>query len=81
MNMIRTECYSNNILHFGREDSDSAKGIDYFSKQRNVIQKKGFRIKSIISSHIDALTAPDTGMRFFMLPDPVCYKFEQKIET
>ncbi|XP_061356715.1 uncharacterized protein At2g39920-like [Gastrolobium bilobum] len=63
------------------EDSDSTKGNEYFSRQRNVIQRKGFRIKSIISSHMDALTVPDTGIRIFLLPDSVCDKFEQQIES
>ncbi|KAJ1422322.1 HAD superfamily [Sesbania bispinosa] len=63
------------------EGSDSPKGNEYFSRQRNVIQKKGFRIKSIISSHMDALTPPDTRIQNFLLPDLVCDKFEQQIES
>lgn len=46
-----------------------------------MIQKKGFHIKSIISSHMDALTAPDAGIRKFLLPNIVCDKFEQQVES
>ncbi|KAK7305831.1 hypothetical protein VNO77_43743 [Canavalia gladiata] len=64
-----------------REDLDSTKGNEYFSRQRNVIQRDGFRIKSIISSHMDALSFTDSGMRNFLLPDHVCDKFEHQIES
>jgi NhaP-type Na+/H+ and K+/H+ antiporter len=70
---------STDMLCFCRaEDEDSTKANEYFSRQRNVIQKKGFRIKSIISSHVDILTVTDadTGMRKFLLPDPICDMFE-----
>ncbi|KEH23670.1 putative Acid phosphatase [Medicago truncatula] len=52
-------------LMMSAEDEDSTKANEYFSRQRNVIQTKGFRIKSIISSHVDILTVTDadTGMR------------------
>lgn len=73
--------YTVNDMQFCREDSDSSKGNEYFCRQRNVIQKKGLYIKSIISSHMDALTAPDVGIRKFLLPDLVCDKFEQQIES
>ena len=43
-----------------------------------MIRKKGFRIKGIISSHMDAFTFADTGMRSFLLPDPICDKLEQQ---
>ncbi|GAU40072.1 hypothetical protein TSUD_151160 [Trifolium subterraneum] len=63
------------------QDSDSIKGNEYFSRQRSVIQKKGFHIKSIISSHFDVLTAPDNRIRNFLLPGHVCDKFEHQIES
>ncbi|XP_020214545.1 uncharacterized protein At2g39920 [Cajanus cajan] len=59
------------------EDSDPTKGYEYFSMQRNVIRKKGFRIKCIISSHMDAITIPETGVRNFLLPNTLCDKFEK----
>jgi len=65
-------------LCFCREDADSSKGNEFFSRQRNVIQSKGFRIKSVISSELDALTVADRGIRFFLLPDPIFDKFEQQ---
>ncbi|CAJ1970976.1 unnamed protein product [Sphenostylis stenocarpa] len=61
-----------------REDEDSSKGNECFSRQRNVIQTKGFRIRSIISSQLDALTVADRGIRLFLLPDPIFDKFEQQ---
>lgn len=63
------------------EESDSAKGDEYFSRQRSMIQKKGFHIKSIIGSHLDALSTPDTRTRNFLLPGLVCDKFEHPIES
>ncbi|XP_004503225.1 uncharacterized protein At2g39920 isoform X1 [Cicer arietinum] len=54
------------------EDSDSTKWNEYFSRQRSVMQKNGFNIRGIISSHFDALTGPDTGTRNFLLPDLLC---------
>jgi len=43
-----------------------------------VIQKKGFRIISIMSSQMDALTVADRGIRIFLLPDPIFDKFKQQ---
>ncbi|CAI8597304.1 unnamed protein product [Vicia faba] len=63
------------------EDSESTKGNEYFSRQRSVIQKKGFHIKSIVSSHLDVLAAPDTRILNFLLPGLVCTKFEHHIES
>ncbi|KAI4299459.1 hypothetical protein L6164_032919 [Bauhinia variegata] len=63
------------------EDEDSTKGYGYFSRQRNLIEKKGYRIKSVISSYMDALIVSDTGMRNFKLPDSMCDKLEQQMES
>jgi hypothetical protein len=43
-----------------------------------VIETKGLRIKSIISSHVDVLTVADAdkGKYNFLLPDPICDMFE-----
>lgn len=59
-------------------DENCTKVNEYFSKQRNVINSKGFRIKSIISSHVDILTVAyaDIGIRFFLLPEPICDMFD-----
>lgn len=43
-----------------------------------MIQTKGFRIKSIMSSQMDALAVADRGIRFVLLPDPIFDKFEQQ---
>jgi len=61
-----------------RDGEDSTKRNEYFSKQRNVIETKGLRIKSIISSHVDVFTVADAdkGKYNFLLPDPICDMFE-----
>ncbi|CAI8586258.1 unnamed protein product [Vicia faba] len=66
-----------------REGENSTKTNEYFSRQRNVIQTKGFRIISIISSHVDILSAAyeNAGMRKFLLPDPICDMFEHQIKA
>ncbi|WVY90445.1 hypothetical protein V8G54_035959 [Vigna mungo] len=64
-----------------RDDADSSKGNEFFSRQRNVIKTKGFRIKSVISSEMDALSVDDRGMRVFLLPDPIFDKFELQTRT
>ena len=58
------------------EGEDSTKANEYFTRQRNLMQTKGFRTKSIISSHVDILTAAVAGMRKNLLPDPICDMFE-----
>ncbi|XP_045833549.1 uncharacterized protein At2g39920-like [Trifolium pratense] len=60
-----------------RDGEDSTKRNEYFSKQRNVIETKGLRIKSIISSYVDVLTVADadTEIHKFLLPDPICDMF------
>jgi len=81
LSKVRTESYAVNGLRFCRaEDSDPTKGYEYFYGQRDVVRKKGFRIKSIISSHMDAVTFPESGERNFLLPVPLCDKFEKQIE-
>ncbi|KAL2317161.1 hypothetical protein Fmac_031037 [Flemingia macrophylla] len=64
-----------------RVDEDSTKGNEHFSMQRNVIEAKGFRIKSTISSQMDALTVVERRIRIFLLPDPIFDKFEQAKEN
>ncbi|XP_028216780.1 uncharacterized protein At2g39920-like isoform X2 [Glycine soja] len=65
-------------LMMSEEDEESTKGNECFARQRNVIQKKGFRIISIMSSQMDALTVADRGIRIFLLPDPIFDKFKQQ---
>ncbi|WJX64105.1 hypothetical protein P8452_48927 [Trifolium repens] len=61
-----------------RDGENSTKRNEYFSKKRNVVERKGLRIKSIISTHVDVLTVADadTRMHKFLLPDPICDMFE-----
>ncbi|WJX38385.1 hypothetical protein P8452_26053 [Trifolium repens] len=68
-------------LMMREKDSDSIEGNEYFSRQRSVIQKKGYHIKSVISSHLDVLAAPDNRIRNFLHPGNVCDKFEYQIES
>ncbi|KAK7300558.1 hypothetical protein RJT34_11404 [Clitoria ternatea] len=60
------------------EDGDCTKGNECFSRQRNMILAKGLHIKGIISSEMDALSVEDTGIRKFLLLDPICDKFDQQ---
>ena len=66
-------------MHFCRaEDEDCNKEYEYFSRQKNVIQRKGFRIRSVIGSNMDALIVSDIEMRNFKLPEPLCYKLKHQ---
>ncbi|CAK8538256.1 unnamed protein product [Lathyrus sativus] len=66
-----------------REGENSTKTNEYISRQRNAIQTKGFRVISIISSHMDVLSVAeeDAGMRKFLLPDPICDMFEHQMKA
>ncbi|KAF7816362.1 acid phosphatase-like protein [Senna tora] len=79
LNSVGFKGWSSLIMR--EEDEDCIKGKEYFARKSNVIQRNGFRIRSIISNHMDALTVADTGMRSFKLPDPICDKFEHQMET
>ncbi|MED6136767.1 hypothetical protein PIB30_058913 [Stylosanthes scabra] len=68
-------CWSSLMM---RDEDDSNKENEWISRQKNVIRNNGFIIKGIISSHMDILIAADTGMGNFLLPDPICDKFEQQ---
>ncbi|RYQ99841.1 hypothetical protein Ahy_B07g087855 isoform C [Arachis hypogaea] len=70
-------CWSSLMMRDEDEDY-SNKENEWISRKKNVIKNKGFVIKGIISSHMDALIAADTGVRNFLLPDPICDKFEQQ---
>ncbi|XP_028792676.1 uncharacterized protein At2g39920 [Neltuma alba] len=64
-----------------REDyEDSIRGNEYIIRKRNVIEGKGFHIKSIISHLMDAVMVQDPGMRNFKLPSPLCDEFEHQME-
>lgn len=54
---------------------------EYFSRRRVAMQKEGFRISSIISSQMDALTGPSLGQCVFKLPSPLYYYFEHHREN
>ncbi|MED6125489.1 hypothetical protein PIB30_068989 [Stylosanthes scabra] len=69
-------------LFMRTKDEGIAKENEYLYMQRNEIQKKRFRIKSIISSHMDALTIlDDAGIQFFLLPNPMCDMFHQQLQS
>lgn len=58
--------------------SDDELQIDsrtYFSRRREALEKDGFRIAGVISSHIDALTGPFSGKLILKIPNPICYKY------
>ncbi|KAF8397345.1 hypothetical protein HHK36_016258 [Tetracentron sinense] len=54
---------------------------EYFSRRRAELQNQGFRITSVISSQMDALTGPCLGKRIFKLANPIYYKLELHIES
>ncbi|PIA54440.1 hypothetical protein AQUCO_00900764v1 [Aquilegia coerulea] len=58
------------------EDEMVMESWEYFSRRRAELQKLDFRISSVISSHMDALTGPCLGKRNFKLPRPLIYNGE-----
>ncbi|KAJ7964034.1 Acid phosphatase-like protein [Quillaja saponaria] len=64
-----------------REDDEDINTHEYFHRQRAIIQRDGFCIKAVISSHMDALTLPGSGVKNFKLPDPVSDKFEHQTKS
>ncbi|XP_038891289.1 uncharacterized protein At2g39920 isoform X2 [Benincasa hispida] len=44
---------------------------EYFSQQQAVLQNEGFRVVGVMSSHMDALSAPSVGTRIYKLPNPM----------
>ncbi|GLT93005.1 hypothetical protein SLE2022_108130 [Rubroshorea leprosula] len=54
---------------------------EYFSRRRAVLQKEGFNVIGVISSHMDALTGSYLGKRIFKLPNPIYFKFENQMEA
>ncbi|XP_024991881.1 uncharacterized protein At2g39920-like [Cynara cardunculus var. scolymus] len=53
--------------------SDEEMKIDtrkYFFKQKAIMQAKGYHIRAVISSRMDALVGPFIGTRVFKLPNP-----------
>ncbi|KAL0003278.1 hypothetical protein SO802_017059 [Lithocarpus litseifolius] len=63
------------------DDEVHMDSCDYFSRRRAVMQKDGFRITGVISSHFDALTGPYLGKNVFKLPKAIYYDFEHQIES
>ncbi|GAB4831870.1 hypothetical protein Ancab_005885 [Ancistrocladus abbreviatus] len=53
------------------DDEMSMNNYEYFSRRRAMLEKEGFHIIGIISSHMDALTGPNVGKRVFKLPNPI----------
>lgn len=54
---------------------------EYFYTRRGVMQRDGFRITGVISSHMDALTGPYLGKRIFKLPNAMYASFDNQIES
>ncbi|KAK3024648.1 hypothetical protein RJ639_044264 [Escallonia herrerae] len=54
---------------------------EYLSRRRIAIQEEGFRIASVISSQMEALTGPSLGKRIFKLPNPIYYDVEYHNES
>lgn len=43
----------------------------YFSRQQAALQSEGFHVVGVMSSHMDALSAPSVGTRIYKLPNPM----------
>ncbi|XP_043703203.1 uncharacterized protein At2g39920-like [Telopea speciosissima] len=54
---------------------------EYFSRRRAHLQNQGFRIASVISSQLDALTGPCLGKRNFKLASPIYYRLKEQTES
>ena len=77
-----TYAVSLNGQHLCRSDDEvHMDSCDYFSRRRAEMQKDGFRITGVISSHFDALTGPYLGKHVFKLPNAIYYDFEHQIES
>ncbi|KAJ4977956.1 hypothetical protein NE237_008736 [Protea cynaroides] len=63
------------------DDELQLKSWEYFSRRRANLQKQGFRITSVISSQLDALTGPCLGKRNFKLANPIYYRIKESIES
>ncbi|KAL5709237.1 hypothetical protein ACHQM5_019948 [Ranunculus cassubicifolius] len=50
------------------DDEIQMENWEFFSRRRSELKNLGFRIKSVISSHMDALNGPCLGERIFKLP-------------
>lgn len=57
------------------EDELQIDSRTYFSRRREALEKDGFRIAGVISSHMDALTGPFLGKLIFKIPNPICYQY------
>ncbi|KAF9598529.1 hypothetical protein IFM89_028061 [Coptis chinensis] len=53
----------------------------YLSRRRAELQDFGYRITSVISSNMAALTGPCLGKRVFKLPSPLLYKLEHHVNS
>ncbi|XP_059666369.1 uncharacterized protein At2g39920 [Cornus florida] len=54
--------------------------FEYFSRRRTELQKEGFRVMTVFSSQMDALTGPCLGKRVFKIPNPIYYNVEHRVE-
>lgn len=52
---------------------------EYISKRRVALHDQGFRITSVISSQMDALTGPCLGKQNFKFSNPTYYQIAQSI--
>ncbi|CAL1387502.1 unnamed protein product [Linum trigynum] len=65
--------WSSLVLRSDDEMEHSA--IEYFSRERVLVETRGIRVAAVISSQMDALTTgpPSSGTRVFKLPNPEYY--------
>ncbi|XP_042482098.1 uncharacterized protein At2g39920-like [Macadamia integrifolia] len=63
------------------DDEMQMENWEYFSRRREHLQNQGFRITSVISSQLDALTGPCLGKRNFKLANPIFYRLKEQTES
>ncbi|XP_038891290.1 uncharacterized protein At2g39920 isoform X3 [Benincasa hispida] len=61
----------NDLLISRMDDGMKIDHREYFSQQQAVLQNEGFRVVGVMSSHMDALSAPSVGTRIYKLPNPM----------
>lgn len=63
------------------DDELQMESWEYISRRRVELHNQGFRIASVISSQMDALTGPCLGKQNFKLLNPIFYMMEQHIKV
>ncbi|KAL6980645.1 hypothetical protein U1Q18_022283 [Sarracenia purpurea var. burkii] len=79
--LISAGCGSWSSLVLRLQDEMQMDSREYFSRLRNKLQRQGFQITAVISSHMDALMGPHSGEHVFKLPNPIYEIVEHHFES